>query len=416
MLDFLLYFLGLKTWYTSFWPCKKTKIKKNTLAKSNKSLKAINILKLMDNESPSPILMSYHVKRNNKPSGFNLFLLWLYTFYSLVIFLILCIQPAYTIIMYTKNNNIKYLSSFFAHINLPVVYIFEKIYFRTDHLEIYLKCKRFKMFTIIMSCIISILLNFIDITSFYNEYYWLHIFDNNVLFFTLIIIEWVYSRLTLFLFVYCFIFIMNSHIIRFRKVVSQLDNNEFDFEENVFLSNIIYEITKIRNEIEITIGFFNNIISITTVLGGVSLAIFIRDVFPENNLDFILEDHDRYLIHPIVLYITSQLILLINMSRYSYHRGEVLKYIKSVDFIHRFLTRVSVEKIMKKSKGNIDLVTLNIIEESATSVDWLILGNMLSEKWLDFTIFGISTSEGQLLKKSIALGSSLLFVMSFMSR
>ena len=70
---------------------------------------------------------------------------------------------------------------------------------------------------------------------------------------------------------------------------------------------------------------------------------------------------------------------------------------------------------MHKTKGNVNLVTLNILEESATTIDWLILGNMLSEKWLDFTIFGISTSDGKLLKKSIALGSTLLFIMSFLT-
>lgn len=415
MLDFLLYFLGLKTWYTSFWPCKKTKLN-SSYTKSNKSLKSINILKLMEDETPSPILMSYQIKKINNPDKCNLFLMVLYTFYSFIIFLILCIQPIYTIFMYIQNEDIKYLSSLFAHLNLPVMYTFEKMYFRTNHLELHLKCKRFKTITIIMSCIISIILNFIDITSFYNEYYWLHLFNNNVVFFSLIIVEWIYSRLVLFLFVYCFIFIMNSHISRFHKVVVDLDKNEFDFEENVCLSNIIYEITKIRNEIEITIGFYNNIISVTTILGGISLAIFIRDVFPENNFRINFEDHDRYLLHPIILYIISQLMLLINMTRYSYRRDMVLKYIKSVDFIHRFLTRVSTEKIMKKSKGNINLVTLNIIEESATTVDWLILGNMLSERWLDFTIFGISTSDGQLLKKSIAFGSTLLFIMSFLSR
>lgn len=416
MLDFLLYFLGLKTWDTPFWPCKKTKITK-CYTKSNKNLKSINILKLIQDETPSPILMSYKIKKNIKIDKTKLFLMWIYTFYSLTIFILLCIQPIYTIIKYIQNsNNIKYLSSLFMHLNLPIIYIFEKKYFRTDHLEIHLKCKKFKMITIITSCVLSIILNFIDITAFYNEYYWLHFFENNIIFFSIIIIEWIYSRLVLFLFVYCFIFVMNSHIVRFYKLIIDIDQNEFDFEENVCLSNIIYEITKIKNEIEITIGFFNNIISINTILGGISLAIFIRDVFPENNLTFNFEDHDRYLLHPMILYIISQMMLLINMYRYSSNRDKVLKYINSIDFIKRFLTRVSTEKVMKKTKGNINLVTLNIIEESATTLDWLILGNMLSERWLDFTIFGISTSDGQLLKKSIALGSSLLFIMSFMSR
>ena len=42
---------------------------------------------------------------------------------------------------------------------------------------------------------------------------------------------------------------------------------------------------------------------------------------------------------------------------------------------------MSTEKIIKKSNGNLNLVTLNIIEDSATTVDWLELGTMLSEKW-----------------------------------
>ena len=73
---------------------------------------------------------------------------------------------------------------------------------------------------------------------------------------------------------------------------------------------------------------------------------------------------------------------------------------------------MSVKRVMNKTK-DINVVTLNIIEETATTIDWLILGNILSEKWLDFTIFGISTSDGQLIKKSITLGGTLLFLLSF---
>ena len=36
---------------------------------------------------------------------------------------------------------------------------------------------------------------------------------------------------------------------------------------------------------------------------------------------------------------------------------------------------MSSEKVMKKTNGNINLVSLNIIEESATTIDWLILGS-----------------------------------------
>ena len=102
------------------------------------------------------------------------------------------------------------------------------------------------------------------------------------------------------------------------------------------------------------------------------------------------------------------------MGRYSYSREEILHFIKSIDFINRFLTRVSTERIVKRTNGNLNLVTLNILEDSATTIDWLILGNMLSDKWLDFTIFGISTSDGKLIKQSITIGGTLLFIVSFL--
>ena len=85
-----------------------------------------------------------------------------------------------------------------------------------------------------------------------------------------------------------------------------------------------------------------------------------------------------------------------------------------MNFMNCFLTRTSSERIMKRSDGNINMVVLNIAEESATTLDWIILGQILSEKWLDFTIFGVSTSDGNLIKRSLALGSTLLFLINIL--
>jgi hypothetical protein len=290
------------------------------------------------------------------------------------------------------------------------------MYFKTNHFETISVCKKFKGTLIITSGLISIVVNLVDITSFYNEYYWLNIFNSNILFFTLISIEWVYSRVTIFLFVYTFMYVINEHISKLKKIKVQIETNEFDFEQNVCLSNLIIKLAKTKDEIEKTISLFNGIISYTTILGGIAMAMFIKDIFPAGfsitGLNF--QDHDRYLMHPIILYICNQVVLLINMARYSYSRGDILHFIKSLDFVNRFLTRISTEKIIKRSNGDLTLVSLNIIEDSATTLDWLILGNMLSEKWLDFTVFGISTSDGKLIKQSITIGGTLLFFISFL--
>ena len=160
-----------------------------------------------------------------------------------------------------------------------------------------------------------------------------------------------------------------------------------------------------------TIDYYNDIISVTTVLGAIALGIFIRDVYKNGKVT--IEEHDRYLLFPFSVYIVSQMILLGYMIVYSTKREDVLKYVKSVNFVSKFLSKVPVNKMLKRSNNDINLLNFNAIEETATALDWIILGEMLSEKWLDFTIFGISTSDGSLIKKSMAMGGSILFLVSF---
>ncbi len=417
MLEKLLIFLGIKSWDIENYLIKKTNVNAKFL-RSNKNIKSINLLKLLEeDETPSPKMALYKINKHSKPNLFTNCFCILYTIYFLFITCILSIQPIYTLIMFSHDTNkLKYLTSFFLHINLPLIHIWSKIYFKTNHIDNTLKCKTFKGGIIILASVVSMIINLVDIKSFYNEYHWLNTFNDNVLFFTLIVIEWIYSRITLFLFVFTFMFVLKEHIKKLKSLKNQLENNEFDFEHNVCLSNIIIKIAKTKYEIEKTINLFNDIISYTTVLGGIALAIFIRDVFPHGFKDLTLnfDDHDRYLVHPIILYICNQIILIIIMRKYSYAREEILHFIKSIDFISRFLMRTSTEKIAKKSNCNLSLVTLNILEDSATTLDWLILGNMLSEKWLDFNVFGISTSDGKLIKQSIAIGGTLLFSVNFL--
>lgn len=415
MLEKLLLFLGVKSWNIDNILVKKNIIN-NKFLRPNRNIKSINLLKLLEDETPSPKMSLYKVNKCKKPDFNTNILCIVYTIYFIIINLILLIQPIYTLIMFSNDTyKIKYLTSFFLHINLFIIHLWCKMYFKTNHFESINMCKTFKGTLIITSSILSIVINLVDITSFYNEYHWLNTFNSKILFFILISIEWIYSRLVIFLFVYTFMFVINQHIDKLKKIKVQIEKNEFDFEENVCLSNLIIKLAKTKDEIEKTINLFNEIISYTTILGGVSLAVFIKDVFPHGfTKEFNFEDHDRYLLHPIILYFCNQIILLINMSRYSYSRGDILHFIKSIDFINRFLTRLSTEKIIKKSNGNLNLVTLNILEDSATTLDWLILGNMLSEKWLDFTVFGISTSDGKLIKQSITIGGTLLFVISFL--
>tara|TARA_B100000902_G_C27319991_1_gene923718 strand:- start:584 stop:1849 length:1266 start_codon:yes stop_codon:yes gene_type:complete len=417
MLDLLLFFLGIKSWDIDFFPVKKYYIQekpKNSL----KNNKTVNTLKLIAEETPSPQLEVYRIKTHKRPNRRDIIKFSIYTIYSILIFLLLSIQPVYTMYKYIQDTtNVKFLSSFFTHVNIPVIYLWEKKYFRSNHLEKQLRCIRFKTAVVTTFAIISMIINFLDITSFYNDYYWTHLFNNEILFFSLIVLEWIYSRIVLFLYAFSFMFVMNSHISNFKEFINDLKINEWCDDCEAPLTTIIKNVVIIRKNIETTISYYNDIISITTLLGGASLAIFIRDLIPSNTekiIDVEFEDHDRYLIHPGIVYILCQLSLLTYMTKYAVQRNRVLKYIKSIEFINKFLSKIPDEKIHSKTNGKLDIVTLNIADYSSTTLDWIILGNILSEQWLDFTIFGISTSDGGLIKKSMAFGSAFLFCVSFL--
>ncbi len=412
MIDYLLVFLGIKSWDVNFFPVRKYNIKEYP-KHSAKTLKSVNALNLIDFSTPSPLQLRYKIKKEEEQ---NIPILCVYTLYSLLIFSILNFQSVYTLYNFIKIGNTKFLCSFFLHLNLPIIYVWSKLYFRSNHFDKMECCKKFKLPIIIISSVCSIAISFTDIDSFHNEYYWPYMYNNDLFFFIAICIEWIYSRLLVFLTVYTFIIIINKHIKRLKKLIKDLENNEFNFEENACLSNIINEISLIRHDIEYTIKYFNSLISIVTLIGGISLAIFLRDMFPSgvNTKIVNFTYHDRYLIYPLGFYTVSNFLLIYGMYTYASTRAEVLKYVKSISFTNRFLSRISTEKIMTKSNGNLAVVTLNIMEETATTVDWMILGNILSERWLDFNIFGISTSDGELIKRSVTLGGSIIFIIGFL--
>lgn len=413
MLNILLNFLGLNSWYVNFYPVKKKSIN-FTFKKEQKQLKTVN--RVIKDFTPSPKMEKIKLDLIENVTFTEKIFYSCYTFYSFLILCLISVQPIYALIRFLQDlNDIKFLVSALLHINVPMIYIWAKIYFKTNHFEKLNVCIRFKVSLIFSCAISSILLNFIDIGSFNNKYYWLDNLEDPI-FYTIVIIEWLYSRLLMFTFIFTFIFVMDVHIKSFNNIIMKLETNEFVFEDNTCLSSLIKELGKIRHDIEYTIGYFNDIIAFVTIIGGIALAIFLKTLFQKGIflLNINLDVHDRYLLHPLVLYIASNIFLLINMSRYSFRRDEILKYIKSMNFMNRFLTRTPSQKIMKKSENKLDIVILNVSEESATTLDWIILGNILSERWLDFTILGMSTSDGKLLKKSITLGSTLLFLINIL--
>ena len=58
---------------------------------------------------------------------------------------------------------------------------------------------------------------------------------------------------------------------------------------------------------------------------------------------------------------------------------------------------------------------LCIQQENATSIDWIILEKLITYKWMDFSILGISTQDGNLIKKVITFGGIIYIIFSYLN-
>jgi len=404
MLDKLLLFLGIK------YLGKSTK----TINKTEpiKDLKTVISMKLINNVRNTKESNNKNLNLTNK----ELCICYFYNFYFFCVNLIFWIQPVYNLVSYINDTElVRHFVSFLLHINIPIIHIWAKIYFKTNHLKSILKCKRFKSFLIISTSLATMAFNVLDIDSFKNEYNFLH-YLNEYTFITISCVIWLYSRLMLFLFAYTFIFVLTQHICDLDDIKNNLEKNEFDLENTCGLSAIIEKISDVKFNISRTIKLFNLIISLCTLFGGLSSSLYIREIYSNNtNInDIVFEEYDRYLLFPILVYILSQGVIFFYIFRYSGKRISILQFIKSDVFIKRFLYRLPVKQILSETNMNLNLANLNLTEEISFTLDWLLLGEILSERWLDFTILGISMSDGKLIKKSITIGSILIFSMSFL--
>ena len=423
----IIFFLGLYS-----WNYKKTNILDKIISKKNINFIPIKPIKnnkkfLQVNEpmSTNTPNINFYIDFTEDLENINKKYIYIYNFYSFLIFLYLCIQPIYLIYSLIINfqNIEQYSIRLLLSINTPVHYIWAKYYFKTNHFDMFnttcnILCnyKQTFIYTIILSVlvIINIIINLMYIDTFYNVYNWIHLIKNKYLGCFLIVIEWIYSRFIYLLSTLSYAVVFCKHIKDINKFIQDISKYNYDLEDTYCLSHLISKIANLRHSVEISIQFFNTIFSFLTITQGISLGILVRLKYD----NFVVYIHDYYLIQFYILLIVCQLIFFYNVINYSIKRNDLLKFIQSSSFINKYLTRWSTSKMKSKCMDTSDIsyyskVTLCIEEENATTLDWIILDNLLSTKWMDFSIMGISTQDGALIKKVITFSSIAIILFGY---
>ena len=426
----LLFFLGFYSWnfkHNNFleYILKKKNINLNLLNNDYKNNK--KLFKIYEQDTVSPHLNLYANIINLNELNFKSKLkIYLYNLYSFIIFCFISIQPIYLFynIISNSNDNIQeYFLTFLIDINTPITYIWAKIYFNTNHFELFINSCQFNCWSYIILLLIltfiSIIISLFNINLFYNEFYFINYFNKNTGI-IIVIIEWIYVRILFALTSSTFTIVFCQHIKQIRNFIKKILSNEIDLEDSYCLSSLINNIGSLRYSVEISIKFFNKFISVITITGGISITIFIRHQyykFIDENV-IIFTNHEYYLLQSYILYIICQIIFYYNIFKYADLRDNLVKLIQSSFFINKFLTRWPISKIMKKCKDTSEIkeltkIILCIEQENASSIDWMILEKLTINKWMDFSILGISTQDGTLIKKVFTFSSLIYIILSY---
>lgn len=336
------------------------------------------------------------------PDVIDLCYLSIHILYFLCVLGFLLIQPITLIIKCIQDGDnirqhIGFISLFFLP---PINYVWLKYYLTTNHLNIIISEYDSKYINktniFLLSSTLGVFYVIFIITyylkkkeTFYidkNIYnFWIYFTINELLTKTMIIHN---NLITLFVF-----YKHNSDISNFIYEIERKTN--FILDTNNLLNLLIKDSSILKLNIERSIHYFNDLISISTILVCVSIFIFF-------DVKFIQTSDIINPIEAIVyssFYLIFQLLFFLVLYDYACKRQKLYESISNYFFVHKYLFVKSLH--MQK-----DINKMHVI------INWNTLKDILKNDWVDFNIMGISSKDGDLIKKAIAIGSLLLIISS----
>lgn len=357
--------------------------------------------------------LSTTINKIEKPRPVKEYILqFINNIYTIFIFGVLLWSPIYTLI-HVNEDMYLYLSMFFLQSIIPIVYLDAIIYFNKDHFEKFIHSSKdcvinihSSMVIVLVVSVLDIIYNMIAMNTFGSDEF-INFKDstNKPLINIAMFITFLYSRLFIFLYIACFTLVFLKHQFIVKDYTDTLGTMNLS-KPDIKINEIERKITDIRYELEESIENFKNSFSVITLFGTVSVGLLIED-FKIN------QDVLRFPWERLVRYFIIQMIMFMSVWVYNYYRDELLDFIKTPNFVHRFLERYDGDRAIQKFKGDKILILVNMCEENACSIDWMILNRHLSEPWTEFSVMGIPIGDGDLIKRGIALVTILLLLSSY---
>ena len=230
---------------------------------------------------------------------------------------------------------------------------------------------------------------------------------------------------------------------------NELDEVESWTNSQTKVAELCHNLIELRYELSVSISKLGRIYIWLTILGsfGIGLAIHFKK-------------YDTTIISNIFIYIILQLIFLSIISIVGKNRQKLCDIIHTPGFSMKYILRdnnasetienmitlendtiITIKEIMsnknikiincdneidnndielyetdmKETKKNSNIIKkmYNNVEQSGSSIDWLILNNILNNKWTHIDLFGISFDDGSGISKSIALTTTIIAMLNY---
>lgn len=192
------------------------------------------------------------------------------------------------------------------------------------------------------------------------------------------------------------IFVFYKHNEEIDNFIEKIENqSNFILDTNNFLISLINEITTMKSKVERSIYYFNSLISVSTVFVCLAVFLFFDAIFRQNNelVDYLNASTLT------IFYILVQCIFFVIIYRYAKKRTDLYQAVSGHNFIYKYIFTKTIHM-------NVEINRTNAI------LNWMILKDILGSDWIDFKIMGISSKDGDLIKKSIAVASLLIVIFS----
>jgi hypothetical protein len=278
----------------------------------------------------------------------------------------------------------------------------------------------------------------------------------------LIFVEWIFSALSLATNVVIFSLVFSKHL---KDIVAMKDHLESEIiwkmDQSSF-TELTRQIIGLRFVINQSVDHLESFYTTFTILGACAIGPVVE-----------FKVLNPYLIYFIVIYVVCQVVFVYFIYYISKNREDILKVIKSPTVMFKYLTnvksmhnvevlrhemhelkRLDPERVhtlnkfkiaayspvvfedvvdlehgmltadnsaenthsysgMVQNKAMAELLTLNYKNNAA--IDWIILQDVLREKWTSFNLLGMSFDDTGVIKKSVGMTSVIILASSYIN-